>query len=106
MADHARGSRLTPSRQSTFLGSPTARYGMVITPAGERIAVADELIVRSSVAEYLTFITATGESEVNAVYADENVWLTQKMMGILYDVGTNTINYHLKKPLNDGESPA
>ena len=53
---------------------------MVITPAGERIAVADELIVRSSVAEYLTFITATGESEVNAVYADENVWLTQKMM--------------------------
>ncbi|MEY8314906.1 hypothetical protein [Adlercreutzia muris] len=68
--------------------------------------MADELIVRSSVAEYLTFITATGESEVNAVYADENVWLTQKMMGILYDVGTNTINYHLKKPLNDGESPA
>ena len=38
-------------------------------------------IVRSSAAEYLTFITATGESDVNAVYFDENVWLTQKMMG-------------------------
>lgn len=54
-------------------------------------------IVRSSAAEYLTFITATGESDVNAVYFDENVWLTQKMMGVLYNVGTNTINYHFKK---------
>ena len=50
-------------------------------------------IVRSSAAEYLTFITATGESDVNAVYFDENVWLTQKMMGLLYHVETHTINY-------------
>lgn len=54
-------------------------------------------IVRSSAAEYLTFITATGESDVNAIYFDENVWLTQKMMGLLYNVEANTINYHLKK---------
>ncbi len=60
-------------------------------------------IIRSSAAEYLTFITATGESDVNAVYCDENVWLTQKMMGVLYNVGTNTINYHLKKIFSDGE---
>ena len=60
-------------------------------------------IVRSSTAEYLTFITATGESDVNAVYFDENVWLTQKMMGVLYNVGTNTINYHLKKIFTDRE---
>lgn len=60
-------------------------------------------IVRSSAAEYLTFITATGESNVNAVYFDENVWLTQKMMGVLYNVGTNTINYHLKKIFTDRE---
>lgn len=60
-------------------------------------------IVRSSAAEYLTFITATGEGDVNAVYFDENVWLTQKMMGLLYDVGVNTINYHLKKLFEDGE---
>ena len=61
-------------------------------------------IVRSSAAEYLTFITATGESDVNAVYCDENVWLTQKMMGLLYNVETHTINYHLKKIFADGES--
>lgn len=60
-------------------------------------------IIRSSAAEYLTFITATGESDVNAVYADENVWLTQKMMGLLYNVETHTINYHLKKIFADGE---
>lgn len=60
-------------------------------------------ITRSSAAEYLTFITATGESDVNAVYFDENVWLTQKMMGLLYNVETHTINYHLKKIFSDAE---
>lgn len=43
-------------------------------------------IVRSSAAEYLTFITATGESDVNVVYFEENIWLTPKMMGLLYNV--------------------
>lgn len=59
--------------------------------------------IKSSAAEYLTFITATGESGVEAVYADENVWLSQRMMGLLYDVETNTINYHLKKLFDDKE---
>ena len=60
-------------------------------------------IIRSSAAEYLTFITATGESDVNAIYFEENVWLTQKTMGLLYNVETHTINYHLKKIFADGE---
>lgn len=38
-------------------------------------------MLRSSAAEYLTFIIATGESDVNAIYFDENVWLSQKTMG-------------------------
>lgn len=54
-------------------------------------------IIRSSAAEYLTFIAAHGEGGVEAVYADENIWLTQKMMGVLYHVETHTVNYHLKK---------
>jgi hypothetical protein len=49
-------------------------------------------IVRSSAAEYLTFVAANGKGGVETVYADENIWLTQKMMGILYDVETHTIN--------------
>lgn len=60
-------------------------------------------IVRSSAAEYLTFVAASGQGGVEAVYADENVWLTQKMMGLLYDVDVRTINYHLKKVFDDSE---
>lgn len=60
-------------------------------------------IIRSSAAEYLTFIAASGQGGVEAVYADENVWLTQKMMATLYDVETQTINYHLKKVFADSE---
>ena len=60
-------------------------------------------IVRSSAAEYLTFVAASGQGNVEAIYADENVWLTQKMMALLYDVEVNTINYHLKKVFSDGE---
>lgn len=60
-------------------------------------------LARSSAAEYLTFVAATGQGGVEAMYADENVWLTQKMMGQLYDVETHTINYHLKKVFSDSE---
>lgn len=60
-------------------------------------------IVRSSAAEYLTFVAASGEGGVEAVYADENIWLTQKMMATLYDVDVRTVNYHLKRIFSDSE---
>jgi hypothetical protein len=63
----------------------------------------NEITIRSSAAEYLTFVAANGEGGIDAVYADENVWLTQKMMGILYNVETHTVNYHLKKIFSDSE---
>ena len=63
-------------------------------------------IVRSSAAEYLTFVAAAGPGGVEAVFADENVWLTQKMMGQLYDVDVRTVNYHLKKVFTDSELEA
>ena len=62
-----------------------------------------DVTVRSSAAEYLTFITASGESQVEAIYFDENVWLTQKMMATLYDVDVRTINEHIKKIYSDSE---
>ena len=37
------------------------------------------------------------------MYADENVWITQKMMVQLYDVDVRTINYHLKRVFSDSE---
>ncbi len=60
-------------------------------------------ISRSSAAEYLTFIAATGDGGVDVIYADENIWLSQKMMGILYDVNTRTVNEHLKHIFADNE---
>lgn len=42
--------------------------------------------MRSSAAEYLTFVAASCAGGVEAIYADENVWLSQKMMAQLYDV--------------------
>lgn len=60
-------------------------------------------IVRSSAAEYLTFVAASGSGGVEAVYADESIWLTQKMMATLYDVNVRTVNEHLKKIFADSE---
>jgi hypothetical protein len=62
-------------------------------------------LVRSSAAEYLTFVAASGHSEtsVEMRYEDENVWLTQKMMATLYDVSVPAINQHLKRIYADRE---
>ena len=60
-------------------------------------------LTRSSAAEYLTFVAASGQGGVEAVYADETVWLSQKMMGVLYDVNVRTVNEHLQKIFSDRE---
>ncbi|MBN1851431.1 MAG: virulence RhuM family protein [Pirellulales bacterium] len=62
-------------------------------------------LVRSSAAEYLTFVAAGGGSEtsVEMRYEDENIWLTQKMMATLYDVSVPAINQHLKRIFDDNE---
>ncbi len=62
-------------------------------------------LVRSSAAEYLTFVAAGGSSEtsVEMRYEDENIWLTQKMMATLYDVSIPAINQHLKRIFADNE---
>ena len=64
-----------------------------------------EVAIRSSAAEYLTFVASTGESDVSFEmrYEDENIWLTQKMMAVLYDVSLPTINEHIKRIYADGE---
>jgi len=66
---------------------------------------ANEMVIRSSAAEYLTFVASTGENDesVEMRYEDENIWLTQKLMGTLYDVDVRTINYHVRKVFADSE---
>ena len=64
-----------------------------------------DVTIRSSAAEYLTFIAATGDNpnSIEMRYEDENVWLSQKMMAELYDVDVRTINEHLSKIYTDNE---
>ena len=73
------------------------------TPGGRAKKKDEVSLVRSSAAEYLTFVAASGQGGVEAVYADENVWLSQKMMAVLYDVDVRTISYHLKNVFADHE---
>ena len=65
----------------------------------------DEITIRSSTAEYLTYVASVGdiETSVEMRYEDENIWLTQKLMAALYDVDVRTVNYHIKKIFADSE---
>ncbi len=65
----------------------------------------DEITIRSSAAEYLTYIASVGDDEsvFEVRYQDENIWLTQRMLATLYDVKVNTINEHLTKIYEDYE---
>ena len=65
----------------------------------------EQITIRSSAAEYLTYVASTGEQQdsIEMRYEDENIWLTQKMMAALYDVTAPTINDHIKKVFADSE---
>jgi hypothetical protein len=75
------------------------------TPRDPAKKDAEVSLVRSSAAEYLTFVAAGGTSEtsVEMRYEDENIWLTQKLMAALYDVSVPAVNQHLKRLFNDNE---
>ena len=65
----------------------------------------DEITIRSSAAEYLTYVASVGDRQdsIEMRYEDENIWLTQKMMATLYDVALSTVNEHIKKIYADSE---
>ena len=65
----------------------------------------DEMMIRSSTAEYLTYVASVGDQQdsIEMRYEDENIWLTQKMMATLYDVNVRTVNEHIKKIYSDSE---
>ena len=64
-----------------------------------------EITIRSSAAEYLTFVSAIGDQpdSVELRYQDENIWLTQRLMAELYAVDVRTINEHILKIYSDKE---
>lgn len=71
----------------------------------------NDIMIRSSAAEYLTFTASAGDNgdegdngdSIEMRYEDENIWLTQKMMAQLYNVDVRTVNEHIKKVFSDNE---
>ncbi|HOO26446.1 MAG TPA: RhuM family protein, partial [Clostridiales bacterium] len=61
--------------------------------------------IRSSAAEYLTYVASVGDStdSIEMRYQDENIWLTQKLMAELYDVTVQNIGQHIKRIFEDSE---
>jgi len=64
-----------------------------------------EITIRSSAAEYLSYVASMGDQplSVELRYEDENIWLTQRLMAELYGVDTRTVNDHIEKIYRDGE---
>ena len=56
-----------------------------------------KLQIRNSTAEFLVFTKQAGESTIEVRIEDETVWLSQKLISVLFDVEVNTINYHIKE---------
>ena len=56
-----------------------------------------KLQIRNSTAEFLVFTKQAGESTIDVRIEDETVWLTQKLLAVLFEVEVNTINYHIKE---------
>lgn len=54
------------------------------------------LQIRNSTAEFLIFTAQSGEKSIEVRYADETIWLTQKLMATLFDVDVRTISEHLQ----------
>ena len=52
---------------------------------------------------FVLYSSADGNIHIDVVLQDENVWLTQKAMGLLFGVESHTITYHLKEIFKSGE---
>ena len=65
----------------------------------------NEISIRSSAAEYLTYVAAIGDDKnsIEVRYEDENIWLTQRMLATIYGVNIATINEHIKNIYKDNE---
>ena len=65
----------------------------------------NDLSIRSSAAEYLTYIASTGNTDesIEIRYEDENIWITKKIMATLYGADIRTINDHIQKIFSDNE---
>jgi hypothetical protein len=62
-----------------------------------------KLKIRNSTAEFLVFATQAGENGIEVRVEAETVWLTQKLIGVLFEVDVRTISEHLQNIFSSGE---
>ena len=65
--------------------------------------MANNLVIRSSSAEFLIFERQTHDKGIQVRFDNGDLWLTQKAMSELYDCTTDNISLHLKNIYNDYE---
>jgi hypothetical protein len=62
-----------------------------------------KFMIRNSTAEFLIFTNQANENSIEVRIEEETVWLTQKLMGVLFEVTVPTINHHLSDLYTTGE---
>ena len=62
-----------------------------------------KLKIRNSTAEFLTFTIQAQEDGVEVRLQDETIWLSQKLMGVLFECSSDNISLHLKHIFQAGE---
>lgn len=65
--------------------------------------MAKDLIVRSSAEEFLVFKTQEKGKAIQVRYENDTLWMTQKGIAELFDVGIDNINVHLKNIYEEKE---
>lgn len=53
--------------------------------------------------EIILYQTEDGRTRIQCRFQEETLWLTQKLIAELFQIGVNTVNYHLKAIYAEGE---
>ena len=62
-----------------------------------------ELTPKDKITEFLLYRSPNGEMKIEVFIHNENVWLTQKRMAELFDVGIPAISKHLDNIYQESE---
>lgn len=62
-----------------------------------------KLMIRNSTAEFLIFSKQAGENSIEVRVENETVWLTQKLIAVLFEVSVPTVSEHLANIYQQGE---
>ena len=60
-------------------------------------------LIRNSTADFLIFTLESGEGSIEVRYEDDTIWLSQRMMAVLFDITQPTISEHLISIFESGE---